>query len=221
MFHASRQATPSGRGVFAIVVEAFEHGLGSEQTRHGKSEQTPEVEQPVFDRRAGQDEGNECRGKEASRRAEPSYRHVRPILSERGRARRAQPYTVGLKSQGRRAWRLLSPAYGPSSMTASPASEVTAIAGPPVPRESNSVLRPPLRDELAEAYVDSPNTKGQLPCSAARLALATILQAYTKPSDDEVIEAAVMDRRWQLVLDYLGAEEPPSYKGSWRGSGSG
>ena len=31
----------------------------------------------------------------------------------------------------------------------------------------------------------------------ARLALATILQAYTGVSDDEVIEATVMDRRWQ------------------------
>src|SRR5205807_703657 len=42
----------------------------------------------------------------------------------------------------------------------------------------------------------------------------TILQAYTKVSDDEVIEAAVMDRRWQLVLDCLGAEEPPFSKGT-------
>ena len=40
----------------------------------------------------------------------------------------------------------------------------------------------------------------------ARLALAVILQAYAKVSDDEVIEATVMDRRWLLVLDCLGAE---------------
>ena len=66
--------------------------------------------------------------------------------------------------------------------------------------------------ELAETYVDSP--KGQPPVPPARLALATILQAYTKVSDDEVIEAAVMDRRWQLVLDCLGAEEPPFSKGT-------
>src|ERR1700730_11615827 len=61
--------------------------------------------------------------------------------------------------------------------------------------------------ELAEAYADSP--KGQPPVPPARLALATILQAYAKVSDDEVIEATVMDRRWQLVLDCMGAEEPP------------
>jgi hypothetical protein len=66
--------------------------------------------------------------------------------------------------------------------------------------------------ELAEAYVDSP--KGQPPVPPARLALATILQAYAKVSDDEVIEAAVMDRRWQLVLDCMGAEEPPFSKGT-------
>jgi hypothetical protein len=66
--------------------------------------------------------------------------------------------------------------------------------------------------ELAEAYVDSP--KGQPPVPPARLALATILQAYTKVSDDEVIEATVMDRRWQLVLDCMGAQEPPFSKGT-------
>jgi transposase len=66
--------------------------------------------------------------------------------------------------------------------------------------------------ELAQACVDSP--KGQPPVPPARLALATILQAYTKASDDEVIEAAVMDRRWQLVLDCMGAEEPPFSKGA-------
>jgi len=66
--------------------------------------------------------------------------------------------------------------------------------------------------ELAGTYVDSP--KGQPPVPPARLALATILQAYTRASDDEVIEATVMDRRWQLVLDCMGAEEPPFSKGT-------
>jgi transposase len=60
--------------------------------------------------------------------------------------------------------------------------------------------------------VDSP--KGQPPVPPARLALATILQAYTGASDDEVIEATVMDRRWQLVLDCMNAEEPPFSKGT-------
>jgi hypothetical protein len=50
--------------------------------------------------------------------------------------------------------------------------------------------------ELAEAYADRP--KGQPPVPPAQLALATILQAYAGVSDDEVIEAAVMDRRCRL-----------------------
>jgi len=70
----------------------------------------------------------------------------------------------------------------------------------------------PFQAELAQAYVDSP--KGQPPVPPARLALATVLQAYTGVSDDEVIEATVMDRRWQLVLDCLGTEEPPFSKGT-------
>jgi len=68
------------------------------------------------------------------------------------------------------------------------------------------------QEELAQAYVGSP--KGQPPVPPARLALATILQAYAGVSDDEVIEATVMDRRWQLVLDCMGAEEPPFSKGT-------
>lgn len=46
------------------------------------------------------------------------------------------------------------------------------------------------------------------------LALALILEAYTGVSDDEVIEATVMDRRWQLVLDCVDAEEAPFSKGT-------
>src|SRR5271165_5616290 len=66
--------------------------------------------------------------------------------------------------------------------------------------------------ELAQAYVDSP--KGQPPVPPAMLALALILEAYTGVSDDEVIEATVMDRRWQLVLDCLDTEQAPFSKGT-------
>lgn len=66
--------------------------------------------------------------------------------------------------------------------------------------------------ELAEMYVDS--GKGQPPVPPAQLALATILQAYTGVSDDEVIEVLVMDRRWQLVLGCLDAEQAPFSKGT-------
>jgi hypothetical protein len=66
--------------------------------------------------------------------------------------------------------------------------------------------------ELAGAYADSP--KGQPPVPPAQLALATVLQAYTGASDDEVVEACVMDRRWQVVLDCLDAARAPFSKGT-------
>jgi len=53
------------------------------------------------------------------------------------------------------------------------------------------------QQELATLYQSS--SRGQPPIPPAQLALATILQAYTGVSDDEVIEATTMDRRWQLV----------------------
>ena len=79
-------------------------------------------------------------------------------------------------------------------------------------RHRHELFSEEFQAELAEAYVDSP--RGQPPVPPARLALATLLQAYTRVSDDEVIEATVTDRRWQLVLDCLGAEQPPFSKGT-------
>jgi Transposase domain (DUF772) len=63
------------------------------------------------------------------------------------------------------------------------------------------------QEELASLY--RPAERGQPPVAPAMLALALILEAYTGVSDDEVIEATVMDRRWQLVLDCVDTEEPP------------
>ena len=58
------------------------------------------------------------------------------------------------------------------------------------------------QQELATLFKDS--TVGFCPVPPAQLALAIILQAYTGVSDEEVIEALVMDKRWQLVLDCRG-----------------
>jgi hypothetical protein len=66
------------------------------------------------------------------------------------------------------------------------------------------------QEELGGIYDDS--RLGQPPVPPAKLALATILQAYTGASDEEAIEAMVMDRRWQLVLGCLDTEEPPFSK---------
>src|SRR6266852_3574908 len=76
----------------------------------------------------------------------------------------------------------------------------------------HEVFDPAFQEELANLYQDSP--RGQPPVAPALLALATILQAYTGASDDEVIEASLMDRRWQLVLDCLDSGQPPFAKGT-------
>jgi len=76
----------------------------------------------------------------------------------------------------------------------------------------HEVFNAAFQEELSGLYRDS--KRGQPPIPPAQLALATILQAYTGVSDDEVIEATTMDRRWQLVLDCLDAEEPPFSQGT-------
>jgi hypothetical protein len=68
------------------------------------------------------------------------------------------------------------------------------------------------QQELLTLYKDQP--QGHPPVPPAQLALATLLQAYTQVSDDEVIEATTMDRRWQLVLDCLDCDTPPFSKGT-------
>ncbi len=68
------------------------------------------------------------------------------------------------------------------------------------------------QQELATLYRKA--ERGQPPVAPAMLALALILEAYTGVSDDEVIEATVMDRRWQLVLDCLETDQAPFSKGT-------
>jgi Transposase domain (DUF772) len=68
------------------------------------------------------------------------------------------------------------------------------------------------QEELASLYRKA--ERGQPPIAPAILALALILEAYTGVSDDEVIEATIMDRRWQLVLDCLDTEQAPFSKGT-------
>jgi Transposase DDE domain/Transposase domain (DUF772) len=60
---------------------------------------------------------------------------------------------------------------------------------------------------LAASY--SPEPGGKPPVEAGVLALATLLQAYCHVGDRDAVELTVMDKRWQLVLDCLGAEQPP------------
>jgi Transposase DDE domain/Transposase domain (DUF772) len=76
----------------------------------------------------------------------------------------------------------------------------------------HTLLADPFQQELLTLYKDQP--QGQPPVPPAQLALATLLQAYTQVSDDEVIEVTTMDRRWQLVLDCLDCDTPPFSKGT-------
>lgn len=64
--------------------------------------------------------------------------------------------------------------------------------------------------ELNQMFEES--AYGHPPIPPAQVTLAIILQAYTGVSDDEAIEALVMDRRWQLVMDCLDCEEAPFSK---------
>lgn len=79
-------------------------------------------------------------------------------------------------------------------------------------KHRHEVFSEEFQHELSQIYEHS--ARGQPPIPPAQLALATILQAYSGVSDDEVIEASVMDRRWQLVLDCLDAKRAPFSKGT-------
>jgi transposase len=46
------------------------------------------------------------------------------------------------------------------------------------------------------------------------LALALLLQAYCNVGDRDAVARTVMDTRWQMVLDGLGAEQPPFSQGT-------
>jgi hypothetical protein len=62
------------------------------------------------------------------------------------------------------------------------------------------------QDELIAMYSDMP--RGTPPKPPALLAMVTLLQAYERKSDAAAVEEAVFDRRWQMVLDCIGAEDP-------------
>ena len=60
--------------------------------------------------------------------------------------------------------------------------------------------------ELEEMYRQT--GAGAEPIAPAILCMALILQGYMGVSDAEAVELTVVDARWQMVLDCLGAEEP-------------
>ena len=76
----------------------------------------------------------------------------------------------------------------------------------------HELLDATFQDTLAETYSAEPG--GKEPVEAGMLALATLLQAYCHVGDRDAVELTVMDKRWQMVLDCLGAEQPPFSQGT-------
>jgi hypothetical protein len=70
----------------------------------------------------------------------------------------------------------------------------------------------PFQDELAAMYRGT--GEGRAPLPPAQLAMVLLLQAYTGVSDADAVEMTVVDARWQMVLDLLGADEPAFSQGT-------
>lgn len=68
------------------------------------------------------------------------------------------------------------------------------------------------QDELESMYRDTGAGKEAVP--PALLAMVLLLQGYQGISDAEAVEMTVVDLRWQLVLDVLGATEPAFSQGA-------
>jgi hypothetical protein len=71
------------------------------------------------------------------------------------------------------------------------------------------------QDRLEDMYRQTGS--GAEPHAPALLCMVTLLQGYVGASDAEAVELSVMDRRWQLVLDCMDAEEPPFSQGALQG----
>jgi hypothetical protein len=56
--------------------------------------------------------------------------------------------------------------------------------------------------------------EGKVPVAPALLAMVVVLQAYTGASDAEAVEHAILDARWQLVLDTSGRKKPTFSQGT-------
>jgi hypothetical protein len=76
----------------------------------------------------------------------------------------------------------------------------------------HELLDADFQNTLAKSY--SPEPRGKAPVEVGVLALALLLQAYCNVGDRDAVELTVMDKRWQMVLDCLGAEQPPFSQGT-------
>ena len=77
----------------------------------------------------------------------------------------------------------------------------------------HQLLDDDVRAALAAMYVNDPRG-GHPPLAPERLALAMLLQVGFGVADHEVPTLTVVDQRWQMVLDCLGAERPAFSQGT-------
>jgi hypothetical protein len=68
------------------------------------------------------------------------------------------------------------------------------------------------QDQLESMY--RATGAGEPPHPPALMCMVTLLQGYVGASDAEAVEMAIVDLRWQMVLDCLGAETPPFSQGA-------
>ena len=102
----------------------------------------------------------------------------------------------------------VDPGRAENSRTHTQGSKVLCVSA----RERHELLDADLQNTLAQSYSAEPG--GKAPVEAGMLALATLLQAYCHVGDRDAVELTVMDKRWQMVLDCLGAEQPPFSQGT-------
>jgi Transposase DDE domain len=76
----------------------------------------------------------------------------------------------------------------------------------------HELLDATLQDTLAETSSAEPG--GKEPVAAGLLARATLLQASCHVGDRDAVALTGMDKRWQMGLDGLGAEQPPFSQGT-------
>jgi hypothetical protein len=69
-----------------------------------------------------------------------------------------------------------------------------------------------LQQELEEMYRDT--GAGKNPVCPGLMAMALILQGYLGVSDADAVELTVVDLRWQMVLDRMGAQKPAFSQGA-------
>jgi hypothetical protein len=68
------------------------------------------------------------------------------------------------------------------------------------------------QDELEAMYRDT--GAGLEPNPPAMMAMVLLLQSYTGASDADAVELSIVDLRWQMVLDCLGASAPAFAQGA-------